>query len=288
MTYSGLLKKCYGKAPLLSARLSFMLGISNKSHIEELRNEFKEPPTFISDDRMDSILFEVPQEMIIDGKKPFELLYEQIPKIRDTMLKTVRKSNDQIRSAIAVQSLGKDQSYMENFGKKIKDWNCDPVKNKHFQRVEKAVASMQSEYEQLRESFKTTINTIGEIKSTVENRTKSLNSVCDHFEEGVDSDHCIPDLVYFVVEISKLYTHLIKNLACLKEILTEYNDKRIVWAEFLIEMRNSPTSGPKPIKKKKKPSAKQLAKEFAALALESLAKEAGKTPMKEEEEEDSE
>lgn len=259
-----------------------MLGISNKSHIEELINEFKKPPTFISEDQMDSILLEVPHEMIIDGKKPYNLLDEQLPKILNTTLKTVRKSNDQIRSLIAVQSLGKDQSYMENFGKKIKDWNSDPVQNKHFQRVEKALPSMQWEYEQLRESFKTTINTIEEIKSTVENKTRSLNSVCDHFEEGVDSDHCIPDLVYFVVEISKLYNHLIKNLACLKEILTEYNDKRIIWAEFLIEMRNSPTSGPKPIKKKKKPSAKQLAKEFAALALESFAKEAGKSPMKEE------
>lgn len=267
VTYPELVKKIQCKAPHLGSRLGFMLGIATKSDIKELRQICKQPTPFMSMERMYKILYEVPQDMEIDGKNPYKLLVKEMPLIKNEILVEVGKSNDYILSAISVRPLGKNKSDIDHFSRALKIWNLNPVKIEQIQRVERELPSWELECDQLREGFNTAMNTTSQIETLMENATILFNSVCDNFEGGDDSDksHCIPDLVYAVFELSKLYSHLSQNLACLKEILTEYNEKRYSWARFLIGMREPLNYAPKPILKRKL-SAKQLAKQFAAAA----------------------
>lgn len=138
-----------------------------------------------------------------------------------------------------------------DFDSSFKNWLRNPTNVDHMKKVKNTLGSMKTEYDQLHEKFKRELNEVNVERANIEKNVEAVNNLMEKFfHTKVNrqiADGLSGDLSNLVYGVETLRNSLIEKLKNVIKTLEEYNQKRIIWAEFLIGMRDTLTTQPKAV-----------------------------------------
>lgn len=245
---------------VLKSELDFVLGITE--NIDEIKSKFERSTYFMNDARRIQVMKKVPNYQQISGNSAFELLHEAIKSIYVSSTNADKVYAD-IRKAIEFKSPIQNETDKNIFNKSYMNWKRNPTNLTHVQCASVVKTSMKYDYDRWHESFTKEMKEIDEITEYIDLKTTGFNSYCDKLLDKTmvqkqAKEDIIANIILNAVEIQKIYPKLHPILKHILKILNDFNKKRITWAEFLIGMREWPSSSPKPVGKT--PFVKQMAK----------------------------
>lgn len=258
VTFSVLVSEFYAKMaevnPFVNINLDFVLGISE--NIDKIKVNFGVFNRFMSQERRNEIMEKVPSSLVINGKLARDLLQNNINFVDFGHMLDTMELNFDIYSEISYNLANKNDKMNKCFNKSYKIWKHNPVDQKHMQQVAIDFESMELEYIRLRAVFEMKMNAKDEIKRNIETMIAAVDGMFDELlnvskSKELDPNSTIQQMVMAIVrdltEIHKRRVEYMANLRNLRNILKDYNKSRVIWAEFLIGMRESLKSDSKPV-----------------------------------------
>lgn len=261
LTFSSLLKQFYSKAAEVNIDLEpdfdFMLTIPNNiseiiSALDASINGLFDGATF------DKIVLKV-ADFKEDTRK---YIHKSIKEVKDQHAMTMKIFNDELSPELKFEPSDRCDKILND---SFKQWIENPVKQKRIQIVNENLSPMKWKYDELQKSMniqcKETKRECKLIKRDiilVKTLHKTILRLTDSDSERIK--RIINNIVNFIMRINENQNLMLHNLEHMKIIFNSYNRLRMIWAEFLIGMRNSLTSTPKSVKRSKRMLCKHLAK----------------------------
>lgn len=224
VTFRTLLEKFYEKAAskgmILKPKLDFMLQISD--HV--LITQFQTPVEFLDETKHRAVGRRI-------SKKIKEFNKRHTRKIQHIIAK--------ICSFMAFNSPNKYDDFINAF----KKWEDRPVDVKQLQQIKTVLNCMEEEFKKLKDKFKNYTDTAVRVKKNIQldlGFAKSLLNNISKTKRSAVKASMKKELKPIVERLLHQQIKLIATLRNVILILFSYNEQRIIWAEFLIGMRNSP------------------------------------------------
>lgn len=249
------------------SNLQFILGFFD--HFDDIQIKCGTFKSFMTAERKAAILGKVPENIMFGETTSHDFL-ELSLKSGDTANRLrISYIKYEINSEILFELfMRNDKSFNQSF----KNWKRNPTDQKHVQRVKNELASMKSEYDQCNTHFNKQLRAIVESRAKIETMISSVNESIKYLlniketEQSYYYDSIVSKPVKEIAITSmKIYsdqTAFMTKLEKLRDLLKDYNKKRVKWSEFLIGMRETLVSEPKPVELKIGEFTKIIAKTF--------------------------
>lgn len=233
-TFFTILEIFYAKAEHMKSKLDFMLNITD--NINEHKDKLEVPENdFIETKPRDQAM----RYIAGGGTRSFLIKKSDLFNQRQTTI--IPKLNEEICSFMAFKSVNKYDNFIGSF----EQWVHKSTDTKHVQQVENNLESMKSKFNEFHQKFNYFMITADKLRASIKTDIASVNSLYENLSKTRESKTVaqMTEKVEWITDIVVYeQTNLIATLRNVICVLFNYNEQRITWAEFLIGMRNSPTS----------------------------------------------
>lgn len=229
-----MLDRFYAKAAKvqinLRPQLDFILKISDDMDEIQFRTKldvlFKE---FMNASRTKQVLEKVPVSMQAMGRNARGFLATRINAIN-------KRSEIEYTSTI---------KYDNGFYKSFKNWDHNPVDQAHVQQVVNDIGIMRSKYDELHGPFIVEMNAIYGVDVNFASDIDLANSLFDRLlasTNALEIRKLVEDSLQVTIRMADRRKTRMTTLEHVRNILKDYNQWRIIWAEFIIGMRQTLSS----------------------------------------------
>lgn len=250
--FSLLLEKVYAKSPgtsISKPNLDFLLTVPIS--IERMRNNFRMfHTTFVNKPMKDKLLKKVPPEGELDEIIYSWLLNQKIDTINQLHTNQISPVLNDIYTELAIQMPSKRNS---KFDESFKNWLENPTDSIHIQRIETDLNAMIIQYNQTLVTFNNELEASVDVSKGIVAEIKQANALFDKLLKQRDVNQAkviVGEVSNILDKIPTRESVLIRNLRDVKSALYKYNNQRVIWAEFLIGMRETLDSPSKPVEAK--------------------------------------
>lgn len=243
LTFLSVVEKIYNKADeraiKLKPKLSFVRSIS--INVDKIKSRLNALVTeFWDDKKIKEILGKIPAgTTIMNVANAWSFLRTKCDQIKIMQIEKV-EIIDRIWNGVNVKPAKKDWIFKFWF----KEWNQDPVDEMHMDRVKNSTKTMSAEYDKLFKKFNAELTEAEKIKSNIDTFIGLANrSFGKLFEKPPAKPQEVANDVKPLMD--RIYNHekgLITKLLAIENAVKEYNERRMVWVDFLIDLRETMTS----------------------------------------------
>lgn len=243
VTFSSIVKSFYGRAKNVKSNFDFLLKIT--PNVDAINKALEKLPrkNFMGEKDINLIVQSVPEDAQLNGKSARTILREKIEEINANEAKKFKELEDSIRTRIAMKSQNIIDS---NIITSYQHWLKNSVDANHLKQIEIDYPEMKSQFEQWQKDFTAYMTTTDELRKEIKKKLDSSNAkaLVIRTTFGNNADKQINEILNYI--LGKQST-LAENLKNAEKVLAKYNDERIKWAQFLIGMRATLNSDPKPV-----------------------------------------
>lgn len=200
------------------------------------------------------MLTHVPQNMLLNGTNARQYLREKIDAINEGQTNSIKTIDDQICTKLAYRSQGiQDNDIVTSYN----NWVENSFDQNHLKQINGEFPTMKSKFDNWQQTFKADLTAAtalrGEIKTSIYKTAPIFLSVTKLPVKAAEITETKLDPALDAILAGQY--RLIKKLESMSDTLSKYNSERMKWVEFLIGMRDTLDSDPKPVElipKKKK------------------------------------
>ncbi|XP_031624098.1 uncharacterized protein LOC116341279 [Contarinia nasturtii] len=241
-----LLKKFNERTKTPKSKFNFLLKITNDIDVTK-KNLEKIPTTFfLGLSVSEYILNKVPENLQIGEIDARTVLRGKFKAVNEAQTTTIKKLLVQICARIAFKSQG---ILGQNIEKSYKNWLKNPLDPDHLKQIDDDYSKMKSKFDEwqntfidemqaadvLRDEIGAHFNAAVSIFKTLLKEPHEASKISENYVDGV------------LDSILKRQAELVKRLGIAAHVLQNYNLETIKWTEFLIGMRATLESDPKPV-----------------------------------------
>ncbi|XP_031616466.1 uncharacterized protein LOC116336631 [Contarinia nasturtii] len=243
MTFQSLVEKLEENAKATKQKLKhdlcFLQHISPSTY--KLWLSFTQaPPKFLAFDIMENMLKKVPLDMITDGQSTRDFLRNHIT---GAIEQQTAEIGDLYQQICAAHRYSLSDAKKPQFAHYYWAWYQKVADKKDMKRIIKGMNLMISDHYQLLQQLNGKMERLEIFRSLA----KTCSALVKYYSRKMISlkelDLIVEysqDIVYAVRKTLSVQPKLIQKLQDVKKILMNYNKRRTRWAEFIIDMRQSP------------------------------------------------
>ncbi|XP_031622862.1 uncharacterized protein LOC116340482 [Contarinia nasturtii] len=245
VTFASVVKKFYEKAMAngnvhMQHELDFIIKISNNA--DNLKNKF-EPlvEEFMDKGKLKEVIKKLPNGQKINGVFVPVYFNEQFKLINSQRTSKIKDLVHKIDTEITLQPRhvkAKGYNY-EKLNKYFVEWKQKP---KHVEVVKNNIQSMETKYNTLKTEFDGEINAISQLIETIKTEVDSVNMSFGKLSQAQktnDKMDIFRESKPTIATISQNQSNLIELLHRTLKTLKAYNEYRIVWAEYIVGVKES-------------------------------------------------
>ncbi|XP_031638186.1 uncharacterized protein LOC116351170 [Contarinia nasturtii] len=241
LTFSSLVDKVCAKADEkainLKPKLSFVRSISINT--DKIRTRLTALVTkFVDEKRINEILDKVPANTTaMDVNNAQRFLRTEFNRFKKKQSEKV-DIIDRIWSEVTIKPPKRDWMFSCWF----REWLQDPTDEMHMNRVKNNTKFMSSEYENLFKKFNNELIEAEKIKSNIDTFIGLAKTSFDKLFKSAKPEEVINDVKPLMNRIYNNERELIKKLEAIECAVKEYNARRMIWVDFLVDLRATLTS----------------------------------------------
>lgn len=256
-TYLSLLEiflaKADGNVTGMRQRLNFTLNLSKD--MDKIKTKIVDAgKVFLSPSKREQVLARVPKTIFITADQQrviaHYLLNKRFVTIYHSTVK-IKKITNEILSEIALKPLNQID---EHFDRWYRRWDPNCIDNDHIAKIKENIRSIASVYEQIHGHFMKDMRVVNEVKanldmliglaySSIERLLNSTVSAKQFYQETELIEERTDLLTVILGDLDPILERipiqqdlLTRKLIKLNNWLVKYNEKRTIWAEFMIGM----------------------------------------------------
>ncbi|XP_031637970.1 uncharacterized protein LOC116350345 [Contarinia nasturtii] len=239
ITFSDLVKKVYEKTKgydneypyvnNINGRLGFVVSITNDT--SALREKFQiHPDEFTTAKNAQYLKSKVPAGLVMYEQPASKLLYDTIALIDKTRKVEMKKLYEEISAELSVQSPDKNDKEFTN-GYNI--FSKNSRSKTQAERIYSKMSAMIGANAAISHRFTTKINEFEQLDKETKEVLENARSKCESMALTGERSYAM-DAIEYVSTLNSNQQKLLLLLKQVRDILREYNQKRLLWAEFLI------------------------------------------------------
>ncbi|XP_031624143.1 uncharacterized protein LOC116341308 [Contarinia nasturtii] len=254
LTFAKLLNKFYSRAKNTKPKFDFLLKITKD--VDSIKQTLEHLPArpFMDESLYEQHLTHVPKNMKLNGTEARQFLREKIEAINEGQTTSIKAIDDVICTRMSFKSHGIQDSAIEE---SYQNWVDNSFDSNHLKQINADYPTMKSKFDNWHKMFNEDITEANalraEIKANINKSVTIFRNLARIPEKAVKITENDVDTLLDTI-LARQY-RLIERLESISNTLSKYNAERIKWTEFLIGMRATLESNPKPvdlIAKKKK------------------------------------
>ncbi|XP_031628713.1 uncharacterized protein LOC116344358 [Contarinia nasturtii] len=219
--------------------LSFILNIS--PNYFNIWTSFTEAvPTFLALDVMENMLVKVPEDMLSGEYYAKDVLRYQISGVIVQQSQEIATLYNEICTAFGYDLT---QAKKSKFAEYYWAWYQNIPNKNDVKRIKNGIDAMSSDHDTVLAQFNGRMEKIDYLRNLISTCSSLVNSNLRKLITSKKRDSMIKysqEIVDATLKASSVQPKLIKRLTEVKKILMNYNKRRTRWAEYIIDMRESP------------------------------------------------
>lgn len=197
-------------------------------------------PTFLATDVMENMLQKVPEDMITGEYYTRDVLRYQISGIIPQQSEEIATLYSEICTEFTYDL---EQEKKPQFAQYFWAWYQTAPDKNDVKRIKDGIDLMSADHDQVLDQFNAKMENVDKARSLINTCSTLVNSNLRKLVSSKKRDSMekySQEIVNATLKASSVQPKLIKQLKYVKKILNNYNKLRTRWAEFIVNMRESP------------------------------------------------